>query len=83
MPRVVMYATRFCPYCYAARRLLEDLGIAYEEIDLGADPERRAEMTERAGGRSTVPQLFIDGESVGGYDELQTLAHAGGLARLR
>jgi glutaredoxin 3 len=82
MPRVVMYATRFCPYCYAARRLLEGLEIAYEEIDVGAHPKRRAEMLERAGGRSTVPQIFIDGESVGGYDELRALVDEGGLRHL-
>jgi glutaredoxin 3 len=82
MPRVVMYATRFCPYCYAARRLLDGLEIAYEEIDVGAHPERRAEMAERAGGGSTVPQVFIDGELVGGYDELQALADEGGLRHL-
>jgi glutaredoxin 3 len=82
MERVVIYTTRFCPYCLAAKHLLGKLGIAYDEIDVGADPALREEMQGRAEGRWTVPQVFIDGTPIGGYDELQALADAGGLAGL-
>ena len=82
MSRVVVYATSVCPYCHAAKRLLDRLDIAFEEIDVGEDHTRREEMVERARGRRTVPQVFIDGEHVGGYTELQALADAGGLQHL-
>lgn len=78
-PRVEVYATATCPYCRRARALLEQKGIAYELIDVGANPERRAEMIGRAGGRRTVPQIFIDGQGIGGSDELHALDRAGRL----
>jgi glutaredoxin 3 len=80
--RVVVYATSVCLYCFAARRLLDKLAIPYEEIDVGEDHTLREEMVERARGHRTVPQIFIDGEHVGGYTELQALADAGGLSHL-
>lgn len=83
MPRVEVYTTAMCPYCVRAKRLLAARGIAYEEIDVGADAELRAEVVERSGGRRTVPQIFIDGEAIGGYDELAALDAAGKLAGLR
>jgi glutaredoxin 3 len=83
MERVVVYTTSFCPYCVAAKRLLGELEIVFEEIDVGGDPALRAEMSDRAEGRYTVPQVFIDGRPVGGYDELQALADVGGLDGLR
>lgn len=82
MARVTVYTTTVCPYCVQAKRLLKDRSIPYEEIDVGADAERREEMVTRAGGRRTVPQIFIDGAHVGGYVELRALADAGGLAGL-
>jgi glutaredoxin 3 len=82
MARVTVYTTTVCPYCVQAKRLLMERSIPYDEIDVGADVERRDEMIERAGGRRTVPQIFIDGAYVGGYTELRALADAGGLAGL-
>lgn len=81
-PRVVMYATDWCPYCARARRLLEDKGVPFEEIDVEMRPGARAEMIERSGGRSTVPQIFIGDTHVGGSDDLLALDDSGGLDRL-
>ncbi len=82
MARVTVYTTDYCPYCVQAKRLLTEMAIEYEEVDVGADIALRTQMVERAGGRRTVPQIFIDGESIGGYTELRTLADTGGLGRL-
>jgi glutaredoxin 3 len=71
-----MYATRWCPYCVAARRLLDSLGVRYEEIDVGGNRELRAEM-ERASGRFTVPQIWIGARHVGGFDDLDALHRRG------
>ncbi|MBC7147635.1 MAG: glutaredoxin 3 [Thioclava marina] len=79
MKRVEIYVTRTCPFCIMAKRLLDKKGIAYEETDVGAQPQLRAEMMQRANGRRTVPQIFIGGESIGGCDELHALEHAGKL----
>jgi glutaredoxin 3 len=76
---VEMYTTMFCPYCTRARTLLERKGAAFTEIDIIEEPARRAEMIRRAGGRTSVPQIFINGEHVGGSDELTTLDRAGEL----
>ncbi|MDO5370149.1 glutaredoxin 3 [Paracoccus sp. (in: a-proteobacteria)] len=77
--RVEIYATQSCPYCHAARGLLQKKGVSYEMIDVGREPERRAEMTQRANGRRTVPQIFIDGTHVGGSDDIHALDRAGKL----
>ena len=82
MSGVVMYSSRFCPFCSAAKRLLAARGVPFEEIDVDFDPERRGEMTARAGGRHTVPQIFIGERHVGGCDELYALERAGELAPL-
>jgi glutaredoxin 3 len=79
MAKVEMYATMWCPYCARARALFERKSVAFSEIDIGEQPERRPEMIRRAGGRTTVPQIFIDGEHIGGSDELVALDRAGGL----
>jgi glutaredoxin 3 len=81
-PPVQMYCTSWCPYCERARRLLAHKGVPFEEIDLDAQPERREEMIQRAGGRRTVPQIFIGGRHVGGSDELYGLDAVGMLDRL-
>ena len=81
-PRVVMYVTDWCPYCARARRLLEEKGVQIEEIDVDARPGARAEMIERSGGRSSVPQIFVGDTHVGGSDDLHALAASGGLDRL-
>ena len=76
MARIEVYATATCPYCHRARALLDRKGAAYEVIDVGAKPEKRAEMMRRANGRRTVPQIFIDGKGIGGSDELRALDRA-------
>lgn len=79
MPHVDIYTTPLCPYCHAAKRLLERKGVRYHEIDVQAAPDRRREMTARAGGRTTVPQIFIDEHHIGGCDDLHDLDAEGGL----
>ena len=80
-PEVVIYTKATCPYCAAALRLLRDRGVRPREIDLLEEPERRDEMIRRSG-RTTVPQVFIGGRSVGGYDDLAELDRRGELDRL-
>lgn len=79
MRPVEIYTTPTCPYCMAAKRLLQRKGVAYSEIDVSRDPSLRAAMTQRANGRRTVPQIFIGGVHVGGSDDLHALDHAGKL----
>ena len=79
MSRVEIYATMFCPFCYRAKKLLDGKGVDYEEIDVTLSPTRRREITDRAQGRTSVPQIFIDGQHVGGCDELYALESAGKL----
>jgi glutaredoxin 3 len=78
MAVVEIYTTPLCGYCMRAKRLLERKGVAFNEIDLWLEPARRAEMIVRAG-RTTVPQVFIDGRAVGGSDELHALEAEGRL----
>jgi len=73
---IVLYTTKFCGFCAAAKRLLAKKGLAFEEIDVGFDTAKRAEMMQRAGGMRTVPQIFIHDRHVGGYNELATLERA-------
>jgi glutaredoxin 3 len=82
MAKVVMYTTQICPYCMRAKSLLKSKSVAFEEIDVGRDPKLREEAMRLSGGRRTVPQIFIDGRSIGGYDELWELEQAGELDRL-
>ena len=79
MRPVEIYTTSFCPYCHAAKRLLQKKGADYTEIDVSQDPDLRAKMTQRANGRRTVPQIFIGGQHVGGSDDLHALDYAGKL----
>jgi len=72
MARVEVYTTRTCPYCVRAKRLLEERGIPFDEIDVGDDDDLRVDLIRRTG-RRTVPQIFIDGKSIGGYEELYAL----------
>lgn len=78
-PAVQIYTTRTCPFCIAAKALLDRKGVSYTETDVGAAPEARAEMTRRAGGRRTVPQIFVGETHVGGCDDLHALERAGRL----
>lgn len=82
MAKVEIYTTRTCPYCIAAKALLTRKGVAFEETDVGAGGDLRAAMTQRAGGRRSVPQIFIDGRHIGGSDDLHALEHQGKLDRL-
>jgi glutaredoxin 3 len=79
MPKVVMYSTRFCPYCVRARMLLEKKGVEFTDIRVDSEPQLRDEMMSRAGGRSSVPQIFINDEHVGGCDDLYELELEGQL----
>ncbi len=82
MPPITIYTKSWCPYCSAAKRLLEEKGAAFTEIDIEKKPEARAEMIQRAKGRSTVPQIFIGERHVGGCDDLYALDDRGELERL-
>ena len=79
MAEVEIYTTMFCPYCSRARALLQRKGVDFTEIDIIEEPRRRDEMIRRAGGRATVPQIFIDGEHIGGCDDMVALDRAGQL----
>ncbi len=79
MAEVELYTTMFCPFCARARALLERKGVAYTEIDVIEEPARRDEMIQRSGGRTSVPQIFINGEHIGGSDELAALERDGEL----
>jgi glutaredoxin 3 len=81
MSQVTVYTTEPCGYCRVAKALLSKRGIAFEEINLAKDPEGRAELV-RLTGMMTFPQVIIDGENVGGYQELVQLDKAGGLVAL-
>jgi len=78
---VLMYSTRTCGYCAAARRLLKKKRVSFEDIDVGRDPEKRRLMEELSG-RHTVPQIFINEQPVGGYDDIAALDQAGELDKL-
>lgn len=82
MARARIYTTPYCPYCHMAKALLGRKGIAFEEIDVSRRPDLRAEMTRMAGGRYTVPQIWIGEKHIGGCDDLYELDQEGGLDRL-
>jgi len=81
MVKIEIYTTPFCPYCVRAKALLKRKGVDFEEIDVTMVPGAREEMLERSGGRRTVPQIFIDGDGIGGSDELYMLESQGDLDR--
>jgi glutaredoxin 3 len=81
MARIVIYTTRYCPYCSAAKALLRSKNVEFVEIDVTDDPARRAEM-ERLSSRRTVPQIFIDDKPIGGYEDARRLDDCGELDRL-
>jgi len=80
MKPVRMYTTQICPYCIRAKMLLRQKGVAYEEIDVSGDDEKRRWLVEVTG-RRTVPQIFIGDEPIGGFDELRALELSGELDR--
>ena len=79
MSDVEIYSSMFCPFCTRAKRLLDGKGVEYTEIDVDFDREKRQEMVQRAGGRTSVPQIFIDGQHIGGSDDLAALDGEGKL----
>jgi glutaredoxin 3 len=77
--KVEVYTTSYCPFCTRAKSLLKNKGVSFEEIDVTEDAGLRQKMIDLSGGRRTVPEIFIDGKIVGGYDELKALDDAGTL----
>lgn len=76
---VKLYTTPWCPFCTRAKGLLDRKGVKYNDINVDGNPQLRQEMMEKAGGRRTVPQIFINGQGIGGCDELHALEAAGRL----
>ena len=81
-PEVVIYTTMFCPYCHHAKTILKGKGVAYREVAVDGDRAARQAMTARAGGRTSVPQIFVGDHHVGGCDDLQALDAEGGFDML-
>ncbi|MBO9623626.1 MAG: glutaredoxin 3 [Sphingomonas sp.] len=79
MAKVEIYTKAFCPYCHRAKHLLDGKGVDYVEYDITFDGAKRQEMIQRANGRTTVPQVFIDERHIGGSDDLAALDRKGGL----
>lgn len=82
MPKIEIYTKFLCPFCTRAKSLLTKKGAAFDEVDISTGGPQRAEMIARAGGRTTVPQIFINGAHVGGSDELASLEREGKLDAL-
>ena len=82
MSKVLIYTGPSCPYCVAAKTLLKNKNVNFEEINLGEQPDKMNEMLQKSGGRRTVPQIFIGETHVGGSDELHALEKAGKLNSL-
>jgi glutaredoxin 3 len=82
MATIEIYTKPTCGFCHMAKRLLSSKGISYAEVNISAQPERRAEMIQRANGRSTVPQIFIGAAHIGGCDDLLALERGGRLDAL-
>jgi glutaredoxin 3 len=79
---ITVYSKDYCPYCTAAKNLLTQKGVAYTEVDLTQKPELRDEMVKKAGGRTTVPQIFIGNTHIGGFDDMKALDQQGKLEAL-
>ena len=73
MAEIIIYTTNYCPYCVKAKRLLRKKGVEFEEIDLTNDDTGRMQLVEKSGGRKTVPQIFVNGQHIGGCDDLFSL----------
>ncbi len=82
MAKVEIYTTTYCPFCVRAKSLLKSKGVEFTEIDVTDDDATRERMVELAGGRRTVPEIFVNGRIVGGYDELRALNERGELDTL-
>ncbi len=79
MKKVVIYTTGLCPFCLLAKRLFAEKDVSYQEVDVLMDPGARADMVEKSGGRTSVPQIFVDDFHVGGSDDLYALEQEGRL----
>jgi glutaredoxin 3 len=82
MPNIEIYTTTYCPYCVRAKDLLKRKGQSYKEIDCTTDDNLRIEAMNRSGGRKTVPQIFINNQHIGGFDDMNALDKAGKLDEL-
>src|SRR5690242_21691654 len=82
MSKIEVYSTAVCPYCVAAKNLLKAKGLSWEDIRVDTDPAQRDAMLARSGGRRTVPQIFVNDQLVGGYDDLVAAERSGKLAEL-
>ncbi len=82
MAPVILYSTILCPYCSAAKNLLKQKGVSFEAIDVTMNPIKRAAMSEKSGGKTSVPQIFIDDLHIGGFDDLAALDRQGKLDAL-
>lgn len=82
MPEIEIYTQDWCPFCVRAKSLFDKKGVAYREIDAPGGTPAREEARQRSGGRTSVPQIFIDGRHVGGCDDLLALDRAGELDRM-
>ena len=82
MAKIEVYSTVSCPYCVRAKALLDAKDLDYKEIDVTGDDAAREALVKKAGGRRTVPQIFIDDRGVGGYDDLRALEESGELDKL-
>ncbi|MGP1665686.1 MAG: glutaredoxin 3 [Rhodanobacter sp.] len=80
MPKIEIYSTAVCPYCINAKNLLKSKGLEWEEVRIDTDPVQRDAMLKRSGGRRTVPQIFINDQHVGGFDDLLAADRSGKLA---
>ena len=79
MAQITIYTKLYCPYCVRAKSVLDNKGVVYQEIRIDEQPELRPQMIERAAGRSTVPQIFIGTQHIGGCDDMLALDAAGKL----
>jgi glutaredoxin 3 len=82
MPRIELFSTAVCPYCIAAKNLLKARGLHWNEVRVDTDPVQRDAMLARSGGRRSVPQIFVNDQHVGGYDDLVAADRSGKLAQL-
>ncbi|WP_169565999.1 glutaredoxin 3 [Sneathiella limimaris] len=82
MKQVEIYTTLFCPFCSRAKALLKSKGVAFKEIDVSSDLKGRQEMTRKAGGATSVPQIFVDGNHIGDCDYIHKLDAAGKLDQI-
>ncbi|TBR38996.1 MULTISPECIES: glutaredoxin 3 [Dyella] len=81
-PKIEIYSTAVCPYCISAKNLLKSKGLEWQEVRIDTDPAQRDAMLTRSGGRRTVPQIFINDQHVGGFDDLVAADRSGKLADL-